>query len=104
MKRETSLQNQTKNQNPNSIKDALTGPFKRSIGQQPKTGLHKFFESQNRGKGPPGRSRSPGPVYCSLPDIQPVALKDNNNHLLLKFNNLNKHITLIFITIKFLKS
>ncbi len=65
-------------QNRKNIKDALTciSPILNPI--KPKIGIQNIFLIQNKGKGPPGRSRNPGTANFPFPDHQRTADKSSN--------------------------
>ncbi len=51
-----------------------------AIGQR-QNGGHDIFLIRNKGKGPPGRTRSPGMAYCSTRDNQPLAFNPHHPEL-----------------------
>jgi hypothetical protein len=65
-------------QNRKNIRDALTcvSPIFNPI--KPKIGTLNIFLIQNKGKGPPGRSRRPGTAHFPLPDHKPAAGNSSN--------------------------
>jgi hypothetical protein len=60
MKKQENILTKVENQNRKSIKDALSGMNRKLTGIEKKTGSNIGFLIQNKAKGPPGRSRSPG--------------------------------------------
>ena len=64
-------------QNRKNIKDALACASQIFTRIQLKIGIPNIFLIQNKGKGPPGRSRSPDRGNPLLPDPKPAAGKSS---------------------------
>jgi len=60
-------------QNRQNIKDALACASQIFKRIKPKIGILNIFLIQNKGKGPPGRSRSPGEEDFPYQDLKPAA-------------------------------
>jgi len=96
MKRLTVILKTANRQNRQNIKSALTCASKNVIRIKPKIGILNIFLIQNKGKGPPGRSRSPDKGDFPIPDPKPAAGKSSKIIVqIFKYQCLN------FITTKF---
>ena len=71
----TVIQKKSYRQNRQNINDALTCASQFVKGIKPKIGILNIFLIQNKGKGPPGRSRSPDKDNSLIPDPKPAAGK-----------------------------
>lgn len=65
------LQNTVSKQNPEVSTDTCSGSFQTYRWVPPKSDLPNNFLIQNKGKGPPGRQRSPGVGNGLFPDHPP---------------------------------
>lgn len=91
------IEHQVKNQIQLTIREANSEVKYSTFRFRSKPKLSNIFMTQNKGKGPPGRTSSPGLAYCPTRDNQPLTLKITNNYLIkIKFQ--------IFTNIKFLQS
>jgi hypothetical protein len=97
MKQQTNIETKAKSQNRQGIKDALSAAFRTVIQisytpplEGPGGGFNIFLV-QNKGKGPPGRVRSPGTGCCLKPDNQPAAIKRSNTYYITKFQHFNNY-------------
>ena len=52
-------------------------PFSLLVRPQTKLDFLNIFMIQNKGKGPPGRMRSPGMAFCPTRDNQPLDFNDH---------------------------
>ncbi|MCX6236040.1 MAG: hypothetical protein NTY07_00555 [Bacteroidia bacterium] len=96
MKQKTNIEKTAESRNRKGIKDAISVAFRTIIRIQNApplegTGGSNIFLMQNKGKGPPGRVRSPGAGCCLKPDNHPVALKSSKNYYKTKFQHFNKY-------------
>jgi len=73
MKQQTIVQTTAESQNRNRMMDALSGGSITSIAN----GLMNIFLVQNKGKGPPGRVRSPVAGCCLKPDNHETAVESS---------------------------
>jgi len=73
MKQLTIIQKTANRQNRQNIKDALTCATQIVMRIKPETGILNIFLIQNKGKGPPGRSRSPDKGNFTIPEPKPAA-------------------------------
>ncbi len=95
MKQLTVIQKTASRQNRQNIKSALTCATQIITRIKPKIEILNIFLIQNKGKGPPGRSRSPDKGDYPIPDPKPAAGKSSK-----KFIRLFKINSLKFITSK----
>lgn len=101
MKQQTNIEKKAKSQNRQGIKDALSLAFRKIIRIQTEVkyspplegfgGDCNIFLMQNKGKGPPGRVRSPETGCCLEPDNQPVALKNIKINYIANFQYFNNY-------------
>ena len=75
MKQLSVIQKTAYRQNRQNIKDALTCTAQIITRIKPGIGFLNIFLIQNKGKGPPGRSRSPDKDNSLIPDPKPAAGK-----------------------------
>ena len=71
MKRDQNSKETAKSQNREGISDVSTPQYEIHVTRQTKHKLPNIFLIQNKGKGPPGRQRSPGAVICRNPEHPP---------------------------------
>lgn len=71
MKRAQNSKEMAKSQNREGISDVSTPQYEIHVTRQTKHKLPNIFLIQNKGKGPPGRQRSPGAVICRNPEHPP---------------------------------
>jgi hypothetical protein len=71
MKRAQNSKETAKSQNREGICDRPTPLYQMQLIRQTKHKLPNIFLIQNKGKGPPGRQRSPGAVICRNPEHPP---------------------------------
>jgi len=79
MKQLTVIQKTASRQNRQNIRDALTCATQIITRIKPKIEILNIFLIQNKGKGPPGRSRSPDKGDSPVPDFKPAAGKGSRN-------------------------
>ena len=77
MKQLSVIQKTAYRQNRQNIRDALTCTAQIITRIKPGIGFLNIFLIQNKGKGPPGRSRSPDMVNFPLPEPKPAAGKSS---------------------------
>jgi len=77
MKQLSVIQKTAYRQNRQNIKDALTCTAQIITRIKPGIGFLNIFLIQNKGKGPPGRSRSPDMVNFPIPEPKPAAGKSS---------------------------
>ena len=92
-------------QNREGIKDIISDTFRTIIQisyplftppqEGPGGGLggwggFNIFLAQNKGKGPPGRVRSPGAGWCLRPDNQQATIKNNKTNYNTEFQYFNQ--------------
>ena len=95
MKKLSVIQKTALRQSRQNIRDALTCASQIFIRIKPEIGILNIFLIHNKGKGPPGRSRSPDQGDFPIPDPKPAAGKCSK-----KFIRLFKINSLKFITSK----
>ncbi len=71
MKQNQNSKETAKSQNGKGISDMPTPLYQMQLTRQTKHKLPNIFLIQNKGKGPPGRQRSPGAVICRNPEHPP---------------------------------
>ena len=71
MKQTQNIEKTAKSQNREDISDVSTPYYEIHATRQTKHKLPNIFLIQNKGKGPPGRQRSPGAVICRNPEHPP---------------------------------
>ena len=79
MKQLSVIQKTANRQNRKRIQDALTCATQIVMRIKPEIGILNIFLIQNKGKGPPGRSRSPDKGDFPIPDPKPAAGKSSKN-------------------------
>ena len=77
MKQLSVIQKTAYRQNRQNIRDALTCTAQIITRIKPGIGFLNIFLIQNKGKGPPGRSRSPDMVNFPIPEPKPAAGKSS---------------------------
>ena len=85
-------------QNREGIKDIISDTFRTIIqisypilsSPQEGQGGGNIFLAQNKGKGPPGRVRSPGAGWCLRPDNQESTIKNNKTNYNTEFQYFNQ--------------
>lgn len=77
-------------------------PFSMLVQPQTKLDFLNIFMIQNKGKGPPGRTRSPGMAYCPTRDNQPLAFNAQYPELIEESKILNENELQTHIKTKFL--
>ena len=78
MKSQIKIQTKANRQNRQGIGYVLAGAFSTFIRIRQATATPNIFLVQNKGKGPPGRSRSPGTSNFPIPDYKPAAGNSSN--------------------------
>ena len=86
-------------QNREGIKDIISDTFRTiiqisyALNSPPLEGQGggcNIFLAQNKGKGPPGRVRSPGAGWCLRPDNQQTSIKNNKANYNTEFQYFNQ--------------
>lgn len=78
MKKLSVIQKTALRQSRQNIRDALTCASQIFIRIKPEIGILNIFLIHNKGKGPPGRSRSPDQGDFPIPDPKPAAGNSSN--------------------------
>jgi len=86
------VENQVEDQIQLTIRDVNSGIHHLAIRLQPNTDLPNIFLIQNKGKGPPGRTRNPVRSCCLIPDNQPATLTGGKIHSQTNNKRMNLNI------------